>query len=181
MESIRTARLLLRPITVGDEAALHGLYADPDLMRYITGRARSREESRARVEKDVRNHAEFGFGLLLALDAQTDEVVGRCGADPVRSEGGGVDAELAWMVARARWGRGYGLEMARAVAAHAARLEGVTRVFARAHPDNAGSLRIMERIGMVRVEERDGEIEYALPDGWAPPGPPGGEAHTSEE
>ncbi len=158
MKSIHTARLILRPLAPSDLADLHGLYAEGDLMRYITGRPRTLDESRQRLDKDLGHHRDFGFGLCLVELAATGEVIGRAGLEPRPTEMG-LQGELAWMIAAPHQGRGYATEAGRALVEFGRRL-GLARVFAVTHPDNAPSIRVMEKVGLTRVGVRDGELEY---------------------
>lgn len=158
MKNIRTARLILRPLSPDDLADLHALYAQGDLMRYITGRPRTLDESRKRLEKDLGHHREFGFGLCLVELAATGEIIGRAGLEPRPTERG-LQGELAWMITAPHQGRGYATEAGRALVEVGRRL-GLARVFAVTHPDNAPSIRVMEKVGLSLVGRRAEELEF---------------------
>lgn len=158
MEPILTDRLRLRPLTGDDLQPLHRMYADPVLMRFITGRPRTVRETRERLEKDLAHHREFGFGLCLVEWLDTGEVVGRAGLEP-RPAGEVVEGELAWMIVQPWWGHGLATEAGAALIAFGREL-GLARIFATANRANGPSLRIMQKLGMRRVAERGEEIEY---------------------
>lgn len=135
MEPIVTARLRLDPLTADDVEALHALTGDATLMRFISGRANSREETRARLAKDLGYHRDHGFGLCLCRWHETGEVIGRCGIIPHQTARG-LEGELAWLFAERWWGRGLATEAAEALVAVGRDHLGLVRLFAQAHPAN---------------------------------------------
>jgi RimJ/RimL family protein N-acetyltransferase len=88
---------------------------------------------------------------------------------PLRRRGiDGVDAdeiEVGWVVAVAARGRGLATEAASAAIGYAFDVLGVDEVVAYTSPGNAASLRVMEKLGMVRRGEgrsRDGKPAVIL-------------------
>lgn len=154
MNAITTPRLVLAPLERRDLRELHALYSDPDLMRWITGRARTPYETGLRLRKDVRHHREHGFGLCLGRERGGGAVVGRFGVEPVVTERG-LEGELAWMVAVPFQRRGFAVEAAEALVEHALGELELVRLFAECHPGNEASLRVMARLGLVEVEATD--------------------------
>src|SRR5690606_20120061 len=59
-------------------------------------------------------------------------------------------AEVGFMLGRAHWGRGFAQEAVRAVLRFAFDRMDLHRVEADTHPDNAASLRLLERLGFRR-------------------------------
>lgn len=80
------------------------------------------------------------------------QIVGVAGIHP--DDKGG--AEIGFWLGRANWGRGYATEIAEAVAA-IARRQGHDPIWALVLPDNAGSIRVLQKTGFVR----DGEARRA--------------------
>jgi RimJ/RimL family protein N-acetyltransferase len=77
------------------------------------------------------------------------------------------EVELGYSVCPEWRGRGYAVELAGALAAHAARQPGVTRVIAHTTADNPASIRVLERSGFASVgagvEAGSLRFEYAAP------------------
>jgi len=142
-----------------DLDALHVLYADEELMRFITGKPRTRDETRARLEKDLGHHRDFGFGLCVTELRDTGEIIGRCGFEPRPTEAG-LEGELVWMFARPWWGQGLATESGAELIRYGLEALTLVRVFAKAMPDNTASIRVMEKLGMTRVDSGDDEVEY---------------------
>ncbi|MBT8337434.1 MAG: GNAT family N-acetyltransferase [Gemmatimonadetes bacterium] len=168
MNPIRTPRLILRPLRRSDLRAVHRLYSEPELMRYITGHPRTPRQSAARLRKDLKHHREYGFGLCLALWAEDGRPIGRCGLEPVPTAQG-LEGEAAWMFAREWWGRGLATEAGRALIEFGLGELGLRRVYAEADRGNPASLAVMRRLGMRAAGERGDTLIYeALRDGESP-------------
>jgi len=148
-------------MTEHDLEALHTLYAEEELMRFITGKPRTREETRARLDKDLGHHREFGFGLCVTELKETGAVIGRCGFEPHQAATG-LEGELAWMFAKPWWGRGLATEAGTELIRYGLGPLALTRVFAKAMPENTASIRVMERLGMNRMASGDDEVEYEM-------------------
>ena len=73
-------------------------------------------------------------------------MIGVCGV--VHVDGTGPDVELVYEFQRSAWGQGYATEAARACLAAAFGPLGLERVVALAYPENAQSIRIMQKFGM---------------------------------
>jgi RimJ/RimL family protein N-acetyltransferase len=116
MRSLTTDSLLLEPLTRDDYAWLFGLYADPEVMRYIGHGPRSEEESRRNLDWLLAHGERLPYGYWVLRDRATRERVGGA-VLMIRREGAPV--ELGFMFARPVWGRGLATEVARALVAHA--------------------------------------------------------------
>jgi RimJ/RimL family protein N-acetyltransferase len=163
---IETARLLLRKPRLEDTDALHEVYSDPEVMRYIgLGDTFELDETRAWIEKALVRWDANGFGhFVIEHDGR---VVGRCGFlvwDPrswrtgtLPELGEHAEVEVGWMLGRAHWGNGYALEAASACRDHAFHELGLARLISLIAPGNERSVRVAEGIGSryERDVERD--------------------------
>jgi RimJ/RimL family protein N-acetyltransferase len=106
-----TKRLSYRPHTFADADAMHGVWGDPEVMRYLpSSPSASLSESAERVERYITRFAETGYGLCAVVQRQDGRVVGTCGLFPV--EWVGPEVEVAYHFAREVWNRGYATEAA---------------------------------------------------------------------
>jgi RimJ/RimL family protein N-acetyltransferase len=143
-----TARLVLRPFAAGDLTDLHAMDGDERVMRFIGSGlpGRTRDECAAVLARTIAfASAHPGMGLLHASRRDDGAFVGGCGLFPLP---GTDDIEIAYRLPHARWGAGYGTEMAGAVLAHAFGALGLARVVGVTHLDNVASQRVLQRIGM---------------------------------
>lgn len=162
---LTTDRIRLTPLTVADHAELLvELDADPAVMRFISGRAMTREEvlhswlgKRTRPDAAAR-----GIGYWMGYDDAGDWLGWWClgvdDADPAA-------AELGYRLRRTAWGHGYATEGSRALLDHAFATAGVSRVWGVTMAVNAGSRRVMEKLGMVPAGGYVGHWDDPLP-GW---------------
>jgi len=178
---LTTERLRLEPLTNDHTELLVELDSDPEVLRFVFGRALTRAEvvedwmpRRTRPDADARGLGYWsGFTRTpmprflgwwsLAVDD----------ADPAA-------AELGYRLRRDAWGLGYATEGARALLSHAFGTVGLGRVWAETMAVNTGSRRVLEKCGLrhvlTEVREWDdplpgaelGEVVYAVTRGeWA--------------
>ena len=141
---IETARFSIRPLAAGDVDAAHEIWSDPEVMRFIpSAPSASLEETRTRLER----HMARSPGLWAVTGRESGEVLGFCGLIAV--EGTGPEIEVAYHVMRRHWGRGVATEAAGACV-EAGLAAGLPRVIAFVVPENAASVRVLEKIGMRR-------------------------------
>jgi RimJ/RimL family protein N-acetyltransferase len=103
---------------------------------------------RAKVEHWDRH----GFGMWMARDRDTGEMVGRGGLQYTYTAGLN-DVEAGWAIVPERWGQGLATELARACVETALDQLGLLELVAFTLPDNRASRRVMERSGF--TYERD--------------------------
>lgn len=142
---LETERLRLRRPVEADLDALATMYADPLFMRYIgTGQPRSRGDTWYAIASILGHWALRGYGLLAVEEKATGALVGRIG---LLNPEGWPGIELAWGIARGRWGEGLAPEGAAAVRDWAFAERRLPRLISLIHPDNAGSIRVAEKLG----------------------------------
>jgi RimJ/RimL family protein N-acetyltransferase len=105
------------------------------------------------VARDAAHHAAHGFGPWLLLD--DGRAIARGGLRHTLA-GGDAEVEIAWLVARERWGEGLATRIARNALADA-RKQGIRGVVAFTRVDNAASRRVMEKAGL----RQEREFEHA--------------------
>lgn len=104
----------------------------------------SEQQVRQRLAKEIALQNEHGvqyWPVFLLLDG---DFVGCCGLRPYRSEEGIY--ELGFHLRPAHWGKGFAVEAARAVIAHAFGSIGARRLFAGHHPENFASARALQKL-----------------------------------
>ncbi len=140
-----TARLLLEPWEERHWRELQPIAADAEVMRYISGKPWPEERVREFVSRQMACFAERGFCMWRAIGKGSGGMIGFCGIQPLR---GTDDIEIGWWLAREHWGRGLATEAAREALRFAFAEARLDRVVAVARPENARSLRVMEKIGL---------------------------------
>jgi len=157
--TLTTERLILRGFVDDDLEPLAVMNADPEVMRYLGG-VRSREWSAASIDRCRSQWGKLGFGRFAIEDNVNGEFVGWVTLEPVELDGYVDDLEIGWRLVRARWGRGLATEAAIAVLTWAFATVPVDRILAVADAENAPSVSVMRRLGMVHLADvpDDGRI-----------------------
>ena len=146
----RTERLRLRRWQPADREPFAALNADPRVMEYFPC-VLSRAESDALADRIEAHFSDHGFGLWALELAGVARFAGFVGLAWVRFESRFTPSvEIGWRLARAHWGRGYATEAAGAALAFGFERLGLDEIVSFTVPGNTRSLRLMERIGMVR-------------------------------
>jgi RimJ/RimL family protein N-acetyltransferase len=142
--TVRTARLLLRPVGPEHLPQLEKLKADPRVFATMLGGVRAPERTRAELVDDMRFWAERGYGMWVVHALGSGAFFGIAGLME-RPDGRGVALRYAfWPETR---GRGFAREAAVAALrfGHAA---GLLRIVAVSRADNAPSCELLSDIGM---------------------------------
>jgi RimJ/RimL family protein N-acetyltransferase len=141
---LRTERLMLRPFAFADLNAMHGVFSDPEVMRYVPGGPRDRKGSLARLRSLIDHQEKHGFSKWAVVTRTSRQVIGDCGLQYLAD---GSDIELGFHLSRAHWSHGYATEAGRACLAWAL-AERPERVVAIVDPANMQSIRVLRKIGM---------------------------------
>jgi ribosomal-protein-alanine N-acetyltransferase len=144
MTEILTSRLRLRSLTLADLDAVATIWADPEVMRYITGEPRSRQASEARLQRLIDHEVTHGFGIWAAVDAQ-DQLLGYCGLQYLDNT---PEIEVGYGFAKVHWGKGLATEAAIASVSYGFCNLALGRIVAIAHPQNLASRHVIEKLGM---------------------------------
>lgn len=149
---LQTERLRLRPIAPADREALHAVWTDPDVRRFLwDDRVIDLASVDEVIERSAASFAGEGFGLFALREPGGVELLGVTGI--YRLQPGG-EPELIYSLAPASWGRGLASEASRAVIADAFERLGFARVLARTDVPNRASIEVMKRLGMQYEGER---------------------------
>jgi [ribosomal protein S5]-alanine N-acetyltransferase len=146
-DAFETARLLLRPVTLADAAAIFDNYAqDEEVARYLIWRPhRNRNETQAYAERCVATPAEVERTYMLV--SREDNSVR--GAFALRQRAP-HRLDCGYLLARRWWGRGLMTEALTEVTVWALRQASVFRIGAVCDVENIGSARVLEKSGFVR-------------------------------
>jgi ribosomal-protein-alanine N-acetyltransferase len=156
-----TPRLRVRALSGGDMAFILTLLNDPSFIRNIGDRGvRTPDDALAYItDGPMASYARHRFGLCAVELIASGHTIGICGLLQ-RDELPGPDIGFAFLPQY--WSMGYAFEAASAVIDDARARLGVTTLLAIANPDNAASIRLLERLGFtfarlmrLRNEARD--------------------------
>jgi RimJ/RimL family protein N-acetyltransferase len=150
-EEMETARLRMRLFTPDDLDRMCEITSNPDVTRYIGyGEPLTREETRANLEKIMNGFRRRGYGRWALERRDTGALIGYCGLSSGNPD---VGIELAYMLAREEWGRGFAVEAARASLRYGFEALGVESIAGLTFHDNLRSRAVLERVGMKFIRD----------------------------
>jgi [ribosomal protein S5]-alanine N-acetyltransferase len=145
LPTLETARLVLRPWSLDDIDALHQIWTDAHVRRYLwDDEVISRQRAAAAVEAAVTSANQCGVGLWNVHSKPPLALAGFCG---FRFIGDTRDIELLYGLLPEYCGRGLATEAARATLAHGFEAGLFRRVYARMDVMNRASIGVVERLG----------------------------------
>jgi [ribosomal protein S5]-alanine N-acetyltransferase len=146
---IQTLRLSLREFTFEDDAFILELLNEPEFLRFIGDKGvRTLSDAREYLRKGpMDSYQQNGFGLygVCITDSASRTPVGMCGL--VKREGL-ADPDIGFAFLERHWGKGYAVESAAAILEQGRRVLKLPRIVAITSPDNWGSIRVLEKIGL---------------------------------
>lgn len=159
-----TDRLVLRRLTVEDAPFILELLNDPDWLRFIGDKGvRTLEDAQNYIlTGPIESYARRGFGLFLVERKDDARSIGLCGLlkrDVLE------DVDVGYAFLPGYRGKGYAVEAAAAALRFGKETVGLTRVAAITNPENARSIRVLEKLGlafekMVRLSAEAPEISF---------------------
>ena len=153
MTMLATARLRLEPFADSHLAGLQRMNEDLEVMRYLGGRAETPDETQAAIDRVKARWAEWGYSWWSFFEHEGGELVGAGCIQHLDGERSNP-LEIGWRLRRDRWRSGLASEAAERMAAFAFDDLAAPCLVAICHVDNAGSERVMQRLGMrfIRIE-----------------------------
>ena len=151
---LTTSRLIIRSFRVEDSNEYAGIVQDSEVMRYLGGPC-DHTTATTYVADCVDLDQSTGISRYAVLRKVDAAFLGFCGFKALAEDYGKQVqpntpwVDFGWRYRRSIWRKGFGIEAARAVFDYGKRDLGLVNVEARAHRDNLGSLRIIEKLGFV--------------------------------
>jgi ribosomal-protein-alanine N-acetyltransferase len=149
---LKTRRLILRKMTMKDSDDLLRIFSDPKVMQSFGGVLFDRAKMEQWVQRNLDHQDRYGYGLFSVILKENGELVGDCGLEHMEVDGV-PEVEIGYDFLSAYWGRGLATEAAGAVRDYAFRQLGLKRVISLIQPSNLASIRVAEKIGMVKEKE----------------------------
>lgn len=146
---IETERLLLRDFEPTDLEAFHACASDPEVTRYLPWGPNELADTGDFLRRKIAEQqaAERMVWDLAVVERESGQLLGSVA---LRLRDDRCHAELGYLYARHAWGRGIATEAGRAMLRFAFEHLGLHRVHATCDVENAGSARVLEKLGMRR-------------------------------
>lgn len=156
MVLIETDRLVLRPLTAADLDEVVEMHAMPEVIQ--TMGTFDRAAAAVRLERNEREWAELGYGLMAILERDTARFLGRSGLKywPQFDE-----TEVGWVLRPDAWGQGFATEAGQACVDWGLGSLGLPYLTSMIVPGNVRSIHVAARLGM-RPLRRDSLMELPV-------------------
>ena len=152
IHTLHTPRLVLRSMIESDAATLHDIYQVEGILQYFPNPTPPPLE---RVEKFIAEQQahwkKYGYGNWGIVLKGGTKLIGWAGLQflPQTNE-----TEIGYLLDKSAWGRGYTTEAARASLQFGFDHFNFDEIIALVHPDNAASLKVAAKCGLVPVERK---------------------------
>jgi len=166
MNVIQTERLVLRQLDLNDAEFILELLNEAAFLRFIGDKGvRTLSDARSYILKGpMDSYGRHGFGMYATclLDGTPAGICGLVKRD------GLADVDVGFALLPRHRSKGYAVESASAVLAHARRVLRLQRIVAITSPENLGSIAVLEKIGLkfertIRLAEHSPEIKLFGP------------------
>lgn len=146
MKIIETERLILREFEEADLKKMIPVYSDEDVMRYIgRGGPVSGEQAEKMLQAFMNSYKENGYGLWALVEKSSGDIIGHCGLNTFKDKS---YTEVAYLLRKESWGKGYATESAKASLDYGFETAGLERIIALTYPDNKPSQNVVKKIGL---------------------------------
>ena len=148
MRILETKRLLLRHLEPADLPALYALYRDPEIRQFFPDGTRTLAETRQELEWFRNGHPRHPeLGLWATIEKESGAFLGRCGLLPWSIDNR-FEVELAFLIAKQRWGQGFATEAALGIIEYACNALALPRLICLITPGNERSVSVAAKVGM---------------------------------
>lgn len=148
-------RLGFRTYTQNDFDNIYALCSDTEVMHFFPAPL-NQEESQAQLDKLINRQEQDGCTFWATELLETGEFIGFIGVAVIRmgaSFDGGI--EIGWRLKKEHWRNGYASEGAMACLEYARDVLGIKKVLSFTAKVNIPSQKVMEKIGMAKIDEFD--------------------------
>ncbi|MFP5518356.1 MAG: GNAT family N-acetyltransferase [Bdellovibrionia bacterium] len=147
--TLKTDRLILRPINIGDAQSIFDYSKNPNVSRYTLWEPhRSLEDSKEFIQNYVFKYYQQAVPepLGVALKEDVNKIIGTVGCFWTSKQAKAM--ELAYAFGEDYWGKGFAAEASQAMIDYCFKEFSLKRIQARCKIENKASSRVMEKIGM---------------------------------
>lgn len=151
---LETPRLILRAHRLDDFEPMAAMWADPAVVRHISGQPSSRQETWFRLLRYGGLWRFLGYGFWAVQDKATDAFLGEVGFADVKRE---IEPSLAgkpeagWVLTPAAHGQGLATEAVRRIVAWADATLGHAATACIVDPEHKASIRVARKAGFADI------------------------------
>jgi ribosomal-protein-alanine N-acetyltransferase len=157
MHILETERLVFRRLVPDDLDALFRLYSDSEIRQYFPEGTLSYADTKEELEWFLNGHPRHPeLGLWATIHRETNQFIGRCGLLPWTIDERD-EVEVAYLLDKAFWGQGLGIEAARALLQYGFEQLHLARLICMTDPHNQASIKVALKMGMALEKAAEDE------------------------
>ena len=147
---IETERLLLREIDLLDVQDINEYASDIEVTKFTVWGPNSIEETKMFIREVLKNQniesrTDYDFGIVLK---ETNKLIGT--GSIIIDDLNNKKSSMGYCINKKFWGKGYGTELLRGMKKLSFNILNLHRIYALVDPENIGSIRVLEKAGMIR-------------------------------
>lgn len=148
-----TDRLWIRPTAEEDADFILEIFNSPKALRFIGDRKiRTVDDALAFIRnRTLKQFTELGYGNYTVVTKGEGKKVGVCG---LYKRPGLELVDIGYALLPEQEGKGYAVEASRAVQQAAKEVFGLDKLCAITHPENESSGRLLEKLGLRKIDQR---------------------------
>lgn len=145
--NIETKRLIIRDFYENDWLKVHSYCSDEEVTKYTFWGPNTEDQTKDFINKSISDQfiSPRMKHELAIIDKASNELIGNCCLNIE-----GSNAEMGYCFSKYYWGNGFATEAAMALLLYGFKQRGLHRIYATCRPQNVGSARVLEKIGMTR-------------------------------
>jgi len=158
--NMKSNRLYLRELKMDDLGSLHKLQSNVNVMRYITNRPKTLEETENELFRILQMYKEKNadFEVMAVCKNETNQLIGTCAV--IKNEAD--EFEIGYRLAEEEWGNGYGFEIASLIEDYCFGIRKLNFIVATVEAKNIYSVKILEKKGfnliLEAIDDENGEL-----------------------
>jgi len=148
---IETKRLSLRELKQEDLKDLHAIFSDPKSMKHYP-KPFTLQESEEWINRNIKNYADYGFGLWGVILKDNNKFIGDCGIT-MQDINGTIEPEIGYHINRNYVNKGYATEAAQACRNYAFEVLKLQKIYSHTNKKNVASIKVAVKNGMKLIDE----------------------------
>jgi len=150
LQTIETDRLIIREFNEEDFKSIHTYASKPDVTRYLPFGPNNEMDTQLFLKKVMdyqfqNPRCDYEFAVVLK---KNNTLIGGCGIHVTSINN--KEGSIGYCYDNEYWGKGYASESTKAIINFGFHKLNLHRIFGTCHPDNMGSAKVMEKVGMIK-------------------------------
>lgn len=155
---IETERMILRQFIASDYPAVYAFNSNKEVQKYTGDRLLQSEEEAKNLIVNISEpeYRKYGYGRWAAVYKANNQVIGFAGLKYLPELG---ETDIGFRFLPAYWGQGIATEVSKEIIAYGFEKLDLKRIIGIAMPENIGSCRVLEKIGLqfYKIADYDGD------------------------